>query len=155
MRIAESYYHRIDKPLDDNQELLLGEIRTTVDSCPYTFESNSPSRIKSFFNQSLNSQGWVNNVRIDYRIQATINFVKNDIAFVIQLGNAARVYADLIKLSYLIDKEIVNLGVIGVTKKSESKILGANYVNYERLTKELEVYSEIIYSPLIILGLSN
>jgi hypothetical protein len=155
MKILEKYFHLGGMSITDSQKSLLIDIETTVNSCPYSFARSNPSIIKAYFNKCLNKKGWVSNVRIDHRIQATVNFLNTDVAFVLQLGNVARIYADLIKFSYLKEKGILNLGIIALACKDEAKLLGANYANYERLINELQVYENIILTPILVLGLAN
>jgi hypothetical protein len=155
MKISENYcFLCTTRDVESNNRILL-DIVTTVKSCPHSFARSNPSIIKAFFNEALNKIGWVSDVKIDYRIQATVNFLKDDVAFVLQLGNVARIYADLLKFSYLKEKGIINLGVIALACKHEAKLLGANYANYERLVNELQVYKNIISTPMLILGLTN
>jgi len=155
MILVEKYYHLI-KPIYFTQfNDSLQDIELAVNSCPYPFAYSNPPKIKTFFDTYLNGKGWVSNVRIDYRTNMTINFMKENVAFVLQLGNVARVYADLIKLSYLYEKQLINTGIIAVACKNEAKLLGQNYANFDRLVNELKVYGKVILTPMVIIGLSN
>jgi hypothetical protein len=155
MKLSEQYYHHILRANVEPFSDRIADIVHTIDKCPLHFEQGASPKIKSYFDNVLNSRGWVNNVKIDQSTQTTVNFVKLDVAFVLQLGNVARIYADVLKLSYLQQKSITGLGIIAVACNPESKLLGANYANFERVVRELKVYSEILFYPLLVLGLSN
>jgi hypothetical protein len=155
MRISNVYYFLTNEENVRFYYEPLSEINNVVKTCPVSFSRSNPAKIKSYFENNLNKVGWVNAVQIDNRIKATINFMKMDVGFVLQLGNVARIYADLIKFNYLYDKGILKLGIIGVASRANAKLLGANYANYERVVDELEVYKNILPMPLIIYGLAN
>ena len=155
MKLAEEYFHHISRADVTPYSDTIADIVNTIELCSLGFEPGASPKIKSFFDTALNTRGWVNDVRIDQSIQATINFVKLDVAFVLQLGNVARIYADIIKLSYLQQKRITRLGILAVACNPESKLLGANYANFERVVRELLVYRDILVYPMLVLGLSN
>jgi len=85
----------------------------------------------------------------------TITFLKKKVGICFQIGNVARTYADILKLSQLNKKGIIDVGVIIVPHKNESKLMGANYAQFERLVKELAQFKEIVPTPIIVIGLSN
>lgn len=155
MKIAERYYHRTNKEHIYPHKNLIGDIELAIDSCPHKFQQGATGDIKEHFDIVLNSRGWVNNVRIDPSLNSSINFMKTDVAFVIQLGNIARFYADVLKLTTLMQKGITKLGVLAVACNSEAILLGANYANYERVARELKVFDQILSYPIFVIGLSN
>ena len=134
---------------------MISDIELATSSCPHEFQQGTTASIKEHFDIVLNSRGWVNNVRIDPSINSSVNFLKSDVAFVIQLGNVARFYADVLKLTHLEQKGVINLGILAVACNFEAKLLGANYANYERVVRELKVFSNVLSYPILVLGLSN
>jgi hypothetical protein len=155
MKLSEQYYHHNSRATIEPFSDSIADIIYTINQCPLHFEPGASPKIKSFFDTVLNTRGWVNDVRMDQSIQTTVNFVKLDVAFVLQLGNVARIYADVLKLSYLQQKNITGLGILAVACNPESKLLGTNYANFNRVVRELRVYSEILIYPILVLGLSN
>lgn len=155
MKLTEQYFHQSSRAIIDTFSDSIADIVCAIHHCPLRFEPGASPKIKSYFDIVLNSKGWVNDVKIDPCLHNTVNFVKLDLAFVLQLGNIARIYADVLKLSYLQQKNITKLGILAVACNPESKLLGANYANFERVVRELTIYKDILVYPLYILGLSN
>lgn len=85
----------------------------------------------------------------------TISFLKDKIGLCIQLGNVSRTYADILKLNYLGHNGKISAGVIIVPGVLETKKLGANYARFDRLSREIELFSEIIETPILVLSLSD
>lgn len=85
----------------------------------------------------------------------SISFLKSRVGVCFQIGNVARTYADILKLNQLNKKGIIDVGVIVVPHKLESKKMGANYAQFDRLANELSQFSDIISAPIIVIGLSN
>lgn len=155
MKLTEQYYHHSSRATIETFSDSIADIVYTIHHCPHNFEPGASPKIKSYFDTVLNAKGWVNDVKIDPSLHNTVNFVKLDVAFVLQLGNVARIYADVLKLSYLQQKNITRLGILAIACNPESKLLGANYANFERVVRELTIYRDILVYPLYILGLTN
>jgi restriction endonuclease BglII len=155
MKIIDAYYHSTAENLIKQRVTIIQEITDALTACPYVFGKSSPTQMKKYVANRLNSQGWTDKVRVSHKIRTTVNFMKSDIAFALQLGNVARTYADLLKIAYLENKGIIRLGVIALPSKKESTYLGANYAKFERFTDELDVYANIIKTPLYVVALGN
>lgn len=154
MKICDQYNHHSGLEKILNKENLLKEIQTIINDKEITFGKVRPCEIKSRVSQKFNEHGWADNVKVD-KSRLTISFLKSKVGVCFQIGNVARTYADLLKLSQLYKKEVINVGVIVVPHKFESKLLGANYAQYERLAKELSLFSDIISTPILLIGVSN
>lgn len=155
MNIGEKYYHHCTKSIVIHYDDCLSNISEVITNCPHIFQPSASPKIKSYFEESLNRKGWVSNVRIDSRTAASVSFMKLDVAFVFQVGNIARAYADLLKLTLLVHKQVTSIGILAVACRNEAKLMGANYANYERVVNELVVYSDILFYPLLVLGITN
>ena len=70
-----------------------------------------------------------------------------------QTGNISRMYADLIKLQYLYQKDKINSAFYLLPSKESAKIIGDNVANIERLSNELLLYRYIISLPILVIGL--
>jgi Restriction endonuclease BglII. len=155
MKIIDAYYHSTAESLFKPRAEIIREITDALTSCPYIFGKSSPTQIKRYVANRLNSQGWTDKVRVSHKIRTTVNFMKSDVAFALQLGNVARTYADLLKIAYLENKGVICLGVIALPSKKESTYLGTNYAKFERFRDELDVYANIIKVPLYVIALGN
>jgi hypothetical protein len=155
MRIINEYDFRNAKQIIDLNKSIMKDILSAFNSCPYKLGSDSPSKVKEYVGEILNSKGWADKVKIDSRLRLSINYVKDDYGVALQLGNVARVYADLFKLSYLEHVKIIKAGILIVPCQYESKLMGGNYACYEKTVSELEVMHSVVRMPLLILGIGN
>ena len=80
--------------------------------------------------------------------------MKRKVGLCVQLGNIARMYADLLKMQLMYEKQMIDIGIIVVPMKLESKSLGSNHVQFERLVAELKIFDKIINLPLVVIGIS-
>jgi hypothetical protein len=123
-----------------NDELILGKSSSKI--------------IKKTIREKFNDSGWADNVRVG-NSKLTISFLKTKVGVCFQIGNVARTYADILKLSQLFKTGVIDVGVIIVPDKLESKLMGANYAKFDRLASELKHFKDIVPIPLLVLSLSN
>jgi hypothetical protein len=154
MKIVNQYNH--NKGLEHIQikDGIFKEIKDVLTNNNIKFGNTPPKQIKAKTNERFNQVGWADKVKIGTS-NLTINFLKKKVGICFQIGNVARTYADILKLSQLNKKGIIDVGVMIVPQKNESKLMGANYAQFERLVKELAQFKEIIPTPIIVIGLSN
>lgn len=155
MKILDIYYHSDSQVLYEQKYHVIVDIISAINLCPVKFSKSAPSIIKTTINKQLRLFGWTDNVPIDPRLNLTINYMKQDIGFILQLGNVARTYADLVKLNYLGSKGVISLAVIAVACKHEANLLGANYAYFERLVNEVNIFKSLFLTPLVVYGLGN
>jgi hypothetical protein len=153
MKICDHYSHK------DAAEIIhkigvFQEIKDCIEQESLIFEKGKPLSIKKVISSNFNSRGWADNIKIR-NTQLSINFSKSKVGVCFQIGNVARMYADILKLGYLFDEGIIKVGVICVPHQIESQKLGANYARYDRLKKEVYLFQKIINVPILIIGLSN
>lgn len=72
-----------------------------------------------------------------------------------QTGNVSRVYADLMKLQTLFVNGRIKAGIIIVATTDCARQYTCNAATYERLVRELEIFSQVITMPLVIVGFYN
>jgi len=154
MKICDLYSHRkgLEKVKQYPDEWK--EIRSAINSSELAFGLNAPKDIKRKVSDRLNQKGWADKVRVG-NSKLTISFLKSRIGVCFQIGNVARTYADILKLSQLHKKGVIEAGVIIVPHKIESKKMGANYAQYHRLSNELAHFIDIVKAPILVVGLSN
>jgi hypothetical protein len=154
MKISETYSHLSAEEKLKSKEKAYSEIQHVLTDRSILFGRKGPREIKSIVSEKLNTLGWADKVPLS-KSKLTINFMREKIGICFQLGNVARTYADLLKLELLGKKNVIEIGVIIVPTKIESKKLGMNYAQFERLAKEVRHFSEILNLPIFIIGLSN
>ncbi len=154
MKICDIYSH-----LYANEKLLakngvLDELEQILNDKSLIFGKKRPDEIKKIVSQKFNSKGWADKIRVG-NSRLTISYSKSKVGICFQLGNVARTYADILKLTQMGKKNTIEIGIIIVPQKIESKILGANYAQFERLSSEIIHFKDIINLPILIIGLSN
>jgi hypothetical protein len=154
MKISDQYNHHKGLEKIQNKDGLLREIKEIITNKHLSFGSNSPKEIKNKTNERFNQRGWADKVRVG-NSNLTISFLKGKVGICFQIGNVARTYADILKLTQLSKKGIIDAGVIIVPQTLESKMMGANYAQFDRLVKELSHFNEIVPTPILVIGLSN
>jgi hypothetical protein len=154
MKICDQYNHHNGLEEIQNKNGIIDEIRALITDGKLIFGKNPPKEIKTRINEKFNQKGWADKVKVG-NSNLTISFMKSKVGVCFQIGNVARTYADILKLSQLNKKNIIDAGVIIVPHKLESKLMGTNYAQYDRLAKELSQFSDIILTPILVIGLSN
>lgn len=154
MKIISQYNHHKGLEHIQSKDGIFKEIRDNLTNNNLKFGTTPPKIIKEKTNERFNQNGWADKVKVGAS-NLTINFLKKKVGICFQIGNVARTYADILKLSQLNKKGIIDVGVIIVPQRIESKLMGANYAQFERLVKELAQFKEIVSTPIIVFGLSN
>jgi hypothetical protein len=155
MKIGDEYSHKNALLILSTIPNIYNEIKSVISRCDYLFGKHNPELIKKYFSDEFNSLGWADRVRLNKKSNLTVSFIKDRVGVCIQLGNVARTYADILKLSYLAKQKKIKVGIIIVPDQKESKLLGANYASFNRLIREIDLFSEIIESPILVLSLST
>ena len=155
MRIIDSYSHRSADIVFESRVGILEEIRSVFNDGSTVIGRERSQEIKNIVSERFSQLGWADNVRVASGSSMTISFMKQQVGVNLQMGNVARTYADILKLDLLGFKGIIQVGVIVVASRSEAKQLGANYAYFERLKRELRIFTDVISTPLLALALSN
>lgn len=154
MKVCDKYYHLNALEIIQSKDGAQNELFDLVNTNELAFGINPPVEIKRKINERFNLKGWADKVKVG-NSNLTISFIKSKIGVCFQIGNIARTYADILKLMQLHKKGIIDVGIIYVPHKIESKKMGANYAQYDRLAKELTQFKDIITAPILVIGLSN
>ncbi|WP_257667284.1 BglII/BstYI family type II restriction endonuclease [Parapedobacter tibetensis] len=154
MKVCDQYSHQKGLETIQAKGNLLHELINILTYKGLYFGKNFSKEIKSKVSERFNQNGWADNVKVG-NSNLTINFMKSKVGVCFQIGNVARTYADILKLSLLNKNGIIDVGIIIVPHKLESKMMGANYAQFDRLAKELYQFTDIVPVPILIFGLSN
>jgi len=81
---------------------------------------------------------------------------KKEIGVCIQLGNASRLYADLIKLQYMFNEQYIKRAIfICFTREHAKEFKYQNIVSFERAIDEVNTFKSIINMPIHFIGLDT
>lgn len=146
----ETYYHNFDKEKASAEMLdyIVEALNKSEKECDYTYTAG----FRDLVNRELAKDGWAQRVRVSAETAITITGINNNVGLCLQLGNVARIYADLLKLQAIYLKKTINWGILIVPLKEAALQIGSNIVSFERLKKELSTFKEVITIPLVVLG---
>lgn len=153
INIEEIYTNNGGEKLFDVNCDIWNEIKETFTNNSMKLRKGETREIREHISDSLNKKGWADEIKI-YPSNMTINYLKRNVGLCFQLGNVARIYADLLKIQTMFERKKITVGVIAVPMKLESKSLGSNHVQFERLVEELKIFDKIINLPLVVIGIS-
>ncbi len=108
--------------------------------------------LKESIRERLEKKGWTGEYRLDASSRITISSYLKGIGMCFQTGNVGRIYADLLKLQTLYTKGNITAGIILIPQIKTAKELGSNMANYERLIRELPIFSQVITMPIVVIG---
>jgi len=149
MRTTTYSHHGAEKalPADIVQEVqdVLGGLRMPI-------VQYSASRIRNAITEQLQGRGWSGRVRLDPDTKISVTSMKQRVALCLQTGNMARFYADLLKLQLPFTKGAIEGAMLITPTQAAASSLGSNIANFDRLTRELPVFREIITVPLLVVG---
>lgn len=119
---------------------------------PNKLTKSNVSLVKDDLKDKLLLEGWSGEYRLDTESKITITSYQKRIGLCFQTGNVGRVYADLLKLQSLFAKGNIDAGIFLLPKRKMTRVFGSNCASYERLLKELPIFSQVISIPLVIIG---
>lgn len=117
-----------------------------------TIQKSNVSMVKPELKKRLMLEGWSSEYRLDVDSKITITSFQQNVGLCFQTGNVGRVYADLLKLQTLYVKGNLTAGILIVPQKSMGAVFGSNCASYERVIKELPIFSQVINMPLVVVG---
>jgi len=134
---------------------ILAEIEKVFHIDTVQFKKGGSVSIREEISNRFNSLGWADKVRIKSNSNLRISYLKKKVGVCVQLGNVSRTYADLMKLMYLGKVKKIEVGVIAVPGNLEANLLGQNVANFERLVREVKIFTKLIDIPLLVICLGN
>jgi hypothetical protein len=109
--------------------------------------------IRGLVDRTLTELGFSDEVVIDASSGISISGVRGTVGMCFQTGNAARVYADLLKLQCMFKRDMIECGIMITLLNRTARQLGSNLTTWERLTRELAIFHDVVTLPLLALGL--
>lgn len=131
---------------------LLDEIRR--DTLSLIDVPDSPSDLKLAINDKFLEAGWAQNFKISGS-NLYVSFKRDRTAACVQLGNVARVYADILKLQNLFDRKVIDRAILIVPSDSLSKEFGANHASFGRTVRDIETLALSITCPILVVSINK
>jgi hypothetical protein len=151
MNLVEAYNHHNGQMEWQKRELF--EWLTDVFEAPsLQIAKGSTTGIRAHIRKQFDDQGWSGEVGIDPGYDLTVFSMKNDLAFQVQTGNISRAFYDLMKLQYLFAAKKINAAALAVPSSDAAAVLGSNIASYDRIYRELQLFSRVISVPLLLIS---
>ncbi len=144
------YEHRSGLKVVPND--IISDVEKIIWNIKPILTKKSVTNIKEAVRERLKKEGWTGEYRLDVTSRITISSYLKGIGLCFQTGNVGRIYADLLKLQTLYTKGNITAGIILVPQIETAKELGSNMANYERLIRELPIFSQVITMPIVVIG---
>jgi len=132
-------------------EATQNEVKAAVTNAT-SLKKATPAR-EAILGTLRNKHGWSDEVKVSADARISITSHKGDIGLCIQTGNMGRFYADLLKLEFLFKRGRILAALYILPDKALAKEWGQNIANFERFTNEISIFSEIVNTPLLIIGI--
>jgi hypothetical protein len=133
--------------------ILTREIQACLASINFNIYKGCGRNLRDKILETLYQSGWSESILLHSNSGISITSYKNEHGLCLQTGNVSRFYADLLKIEYLRKKEKISAGFYIIPTKKVARIIGSNIANFERFVKELQLFEEILTTPIIILGI--
>lgn len=147
---TQIYDHRSGLKVVPND--IVADVKNIIWNINPALSKKTVSSLKESVRERLEKEGWTGEYRLDATSRITISSYLRDVGLCFQTGNVGRIYADLLKLQTLYTKGNIIAGIILVPRIKTAKELGSNMANYERLIRELPIFSQVITMPLVVIG---
>ncbi len=147
---TQIYDHRSGLKVVPNS--IISDVEKIIWDINPTLSKNAVAGIKKSIREQLEKEGWTREYRLDASSKITISSYLKGVGMCFQTGNVGRIYADLLKLQTLYTKGNITAGIILVPQIKTAKKLGSNMANYERLIRELPIFSQVITMPIVVIG---
>lgn len=147
---TQIYEHRSGLKVVPND--IVDDVKRVIWDINPELSKKTVANIKKEARERLEKEGWTGEYRLDATSRITISSYLRGIGLCFQTGNVGRIYADLLKLQTLYTKGNITAGIILIPQVKTAKELGSNMANYERLIRELPIFSQVITMPIVVIG---
>lgn len=111
--------------------------------------------LKKQITDGLSKQGWSGKITLSSRVKSSVPAIKGQVTISFQFGNMARIYADLVKMQYLMSSGATSLIIYIIPDEELAKMIGQNIANSNRLLRELPLYKSFINMPMIVFSINT
>lgn len=125
------------------------------EACNIKASSNATDARKIILDHLRDNHGWSDGVTLCAEAKISITSKKGETGLCLQTGNMSRFYADLLKLEFLFQEQLIHGAIYILPDRHLAKAWGQNIANFERFTNEVAIFAQIINTPLLIFGLTQ
>jgi len=118
-----------------------------------TFVADSPRTLNEVIAGKFLEGGWAQTFKLPGS-NMSVSFLRERTAACVQLGNVARVFADLLKLQNLFDRKLIDHAILLVPSDALSKQFGANHASFGRVVRDLETLALSLSCPILVMSVS-
>ncbi len=136
-------------------ESLISDIREAFSKIEKKVERYEISDIRQDVLDDLQIKGWSDKLLLARGSNISITAKKDDVGLCMQTGNVSRVYADMMKLQTLFVNDRIKAGIIVVATADCARQYTCNAATFERLVRELDIFSQVITMPIVVIGFYN
>lgn len=147
---SQNFANLIIKEKEVYQELIDLLIETNIG-----FAKGAAPQINEQVRVKLSQHGWVIDPIVQKEYKLKINAMKARIGLTVQTGNITRAFYDLLKFQVMNNNNKIDAGILVVPSSDGAKALGSNIANFNRVTKELSLFKQIIPLPCLVLGIDE
>lgn len=134
---------------------IIDEVISSLGESDYLIERYTIGKLRSDFMLGIKKRGWSDNILLDVESKISITSEKLDIGLCLQTGNVSRTYADILKLQTLFLQDKIKAGIIIVPTSDCARKYASNSASFERLVRELGIFTQVITMPIIVVGFYN
>jgi hypothetical protein len=154
MKPVTEFSHR-DGDFIFNKSGLKSEVIKVLNEQSIGITQGAASKINRHIREQLLIEGWVLDPVVYEGFNLTINAMKNRIGLTVQTGNIARAFYDLMKFQSMFLQNRIEGGLLILPSIGAAKALGSNVANFNRVKNEIQLFSDIITFPCLIIGLDE
>ncbi len=131
---------------------ILEKLMPIMDSIRFDAHKTPDKTIRKYIVEAMQQVGWPGPVKLSSDSNISITSLHRKIGACVQFGNIGRMYADLLKLQTLYNKNSI-IAAVFIMPNSDPE--AKNCARATRLMKELAIYDSVITVPMIIIGVGE
>lgn len=128
------------------------QLITIIEAIKFGTNKTPDTSIRKIIIDGMQEIGWPGTVKVSSNSNISITSLTQKIGACVQFGNIGRMYADLLKLQTLYNKNSISAAIFIMPNNDPE---ARNCARATRLIKELYIYDSVITVPLIIIGVGE
>jgi len=148
-----TYEHKNINEIIDKE--VLTNMLTILKNTNIKLNNLKSTDIKKKIEELFRENGWSSRISVDPFLNHYISGIYKNIGLITQFGNMAMCYADLLKLELLHKRNMIDCAMYILLTKNDKRARKDNYAQFEKLSKHLNLYNEVVETPLLLIGVEN
>ena len=137
------------------KEETFNSAKSAIEVVALPIKKSNQMQIKSDILAGLHLRGWSGEVPLAQGSAITITSVKDQVGLCFQTGNMGRMYADLLKLQALYERETIYFGIMVLFTHPAATVLAGNMAEFDRLVRELPIFERVFTAPIVVIGIEG